>query len=146
VISGGNPSPGYTVSNNSNNISTLKGSLSGSLGVDATVVLDLWSRFDVDYDWTTAGSLTLMSNGGINNSIVMTLDEDITVGALTIGGFSLAPASYFYSDLSTAGFGDYFSDFGGSITVVPEPQSAALMAVCGFGVALLLSPRRRQPG
>jgi hypothetical protein len=138
-IPGANPSL-VLVDNNSNNISTLKASPAGALGLDAGVVLDLWSRFDIDYDWATTASLTLMSNGGVTNAIVMTLDQNITVGALTIGGFSLDPAIYSYSALSMAGFGDYFADGGGSITVIPEPN-AALIAMSG--VVLLFSRRRR---
>jgi hypothetical protein len=139
-ILGANPSP-TLVDNNSNNISTLRAALFGTLGLDASVTLDLWSRFDVDYDWATPGSLTLMSNGGVSDAIVMTLDQNITVGALTIAGLSLEPATYSYSALLTAGFGDYFADNGGSITVVPEPN-AVLVAAAGFAV-LLLSRRRR---
>jgi hypothetical protein len=145
VISGGNPSPGYTVNNNANNISTLKATLSGSLGVDASVVLDLWSRFDIDYDWTTTGSLTLENNGGFSNSILMTLDQNITVGTLSIAGSSLNPATYSYNDLSLAGYGDYFTNSGGSITVIPEPSAVGLMGVGGFGTILLFSRRRRLP-
>lgn len=139
-ILGANPSP-TLVDNNSNNISTLRAALAGTLGVNANVALDLWSRFDVDYDWTTTGSLTLLNNAGVSDAIVMTLDQNITVGGLSIAGLSLEPAIYSYGALLTAGFGDYFIDGGGSITVVPEP-SFALMTAGGFGV-FLFSRRRR---
>jgi hypothetical protein len=137
---GANPSS-TLVDNSSNNISTLRAALEGTLGVNANVALDLWSRFDPDYDWATTGSLTLMSNGGFSDAIVMTLDQNITVGALTIAGSSLQPANYSYGVLFAAGFGDYFVDGGGSITVVPEPN-VALIAAGGFGV-FLISRRRR---
>jgi len=139
-IAGANPAQ-VIVDNNANNISTLKASSAGALGLDADVTLALWSRFDVDYDWITTGSLTLMGNGGVGNAIVMTLDQNITVGALSIAGFSLEPATYSYSALSTAGFGDYFVDSGGSITVIPEPN-AVLIAASGFGAVVLFSRRR----
>lgn len=138
-ILGANPSPAL-VDNNSNNISTLRAALAGTLGVNASVTLDLWSRFDVDYDWATTGALTLMSNGGVTDAIVMTLDQNITVGVLSITGLSLQPAVYSYGDLLTAGFGDYFLDGGGTITVVPEPN-ALLMVAGGFG--FLISRRRK---
>jgi hypothetical protein len=60
---GANPSPA-TYSNNSTSISTLKATADGSLGLDASVVLDIWSRFDIDYAWITTGSLTLENNAG----------------------------------------------------------------------------------
>jgi hypothetical protein len=126
--------PDGTYSNSSSLISSLIGSSAGSLGVNSSVTLNIWSRFDVDYDWTTSGALTLADNGGAGTAIIMTLDQNITVGALSVAGFSFAEGVYSYADLSTAGFGDYFTNSGGSITVVPEPSAVALLALGSMSI------------
>jgi len=128
--------PDGTYSNSSSLISSLVGSSAGSLGVDSNVTLNIWSRFDVNYDWSTAGALTLASNGGSATAIIMTLDQNITVGALTVAGFSFGSGTYDYNALSTLGYADYFTNNGGSITVVPEPHSVALLALGSVGVML----------
>lgn len=126
--------PDGTYSNSSSLISTLVGSSAGSLGLNSNVTLNLWSRFDVDYAWSTSGALTLASNGGAASAIIMTLDQNITVGSLSIAGSVLGQGTYDYTALSTAGFGDYFTNSGGSITVVPEPNAIALLALGSMGV------------
>jgi|GEM_PF-2301749 PEP-CTERM motif. len=127
--------PDGTYSNSSNLISTLVADSEGSLGVNSSVTLDIWSRFDVNYDWTTSGALTLAGNGGTANAIIMTLDQNITVGALSIAGFAFDPGTYGYDELSSLGYADYFTNGGGTITVVPEPHSLALIALGSMAVA-----------
>lgn len=134
-----------TVSNNSTITSTLKAAAAGSLGINSSVALDAWSRFDADFDWTTTGSLTLASNGGSAASVIVTLDQDFTVGLLSIAGTELAAGTYGYADLVTAGFGDYFTDGAGSITVsvIPEPSaSASLLGFAALALAARFSRRR----
>jgi hypothetical protein len=126
--------PDGTYSNSSSLISTLDGSSLGSLGINSSVTLNIWSRFDVDYDWTTSGALTLASNEGDASAIIMTLDQNITVGTLSIAGSLLGEGTYDYTALSAAGFGAYFTDSGGSITVVPEPNALALLALGSLSV------------
>lgn len=128
--------PDGTYSNSASLISTLDASSVGSLGVNSNVTLNIWSRFDVDYDWTTAGALTLASNGGNASAIIMTLDQNITVGSLSIAGSLLDAGTYDYSALSNAGFGDYFTNNGGSITVVPEPSAIALLAAGSMSIVI----------
>jgi hypothetical protein len=134
-----------TVSNTSDVISTLKATTAGSLGLNASVVLNAWSRFDADFDWTTTGSLTLADNGGNASSIIVTLDQDITVGLLSIAGTTLAAGEYDYADLVNEGFGDYFTNGIGSITVstIPEPSTyAALLGLASLAFATRASRRR----
>jgi hypothetical protein len=126
---------GTNYSNSNTLISTLVGSSSGSLGVDSSVSLNIWSRLDLNYDWTTSGSLTLADNGGSATSIIMTLDQNVTVGALSVAGSLFDPGTYSYSDLSTLGYADYFTNGGGSITVVPEPHSLGLVLLGSIGAA-----------
>ncbi len=149
TVAGIDGGPG-TVSNNSTTISTLSainGDVSGvnsSLGVNASVVLDHWSRFNVGFDWSTTGSLTLKNNDGATNAVIMKLDHNFSVGSLSVAGSSpLAAGTYDYSDLFAAGFGDYFTDDGGTITVVPEPSTAALVAGGLVAGVILLRRRRR---
>lgn len=127
---------GVEYDNSNTLISTLVGSSSGSLGVDSSVTLNIWSRLDLDYDWTTSGALTLADNAGNATSIIMTLDQSITVGSLSVAGFSFDPGTYNYTDLSGAGYGDYFTNGGGSITVVPEPRSFGLLLLGSIGIVL----------
>jgi hypothetical protein len=128
--------PDGTFSNSSTVISTLVGSSAGSLGTDSSVSLNIWSRLDLNYDWTTSGSLALASNGGSATAIIMTLDQNITVGALSVAGFSFGTGTYDYNALSTLGYADYFTNSGGSITVVPEPHSLALLLFGSIGTVL----------
>lgn len=133
--------PDGTYSNSSTLISTLVCSTAGSLGVNSSVTLNTWSRFDLNYDWATTGSLTLADNGGSATSIIMTLDQNITVGAFSVAGFLFDAGTYAYSDLSTLGYGDYFTNAGGSITVVPEPGVVGLFVLGSLGTILI---RRRR--
>lgn len=143
---GVNSDGGPTTFGNSSTVRTAFAALSGtasvgSLGLNSSVVVDLFSTFNLDYDWVTDGSLTLVLNDtAFADAIRMTLDQNITVGALTVAGQSFAPDTYDFSDFTAAGFTDYFTDFGGTITVVPEP-SACAMLLAGAG---LCGVRRRR--
>lgn len=113
----------------------------GALGVDSSVIVDVFSSLDVDYDWTTTGSLTLIRDPSqTNDNAPMILDQDITVGALTIGGVSIPDGVYSFAQLNTD-YDLFFREGGsGSITVgVPEPASLAFVAMGG----LLVLGRRR---
>jgi autotransporter-associated beta strand protein len=99
------------------------------------------SFFESDVDFVSPGTLTL-----IGSSTVLRLDEQITFGAVAINGTSLAPGTYttdqleamFPSNIADVGFG---STVDGTLTVVPEPSSAALCLLSGLCVAA----RRRRP-
>jgi len=69
----------------------------------------------------------------------ITLDQDVSFGGLVIDGDVLAEGTYTYAFLEST-YGDIFNDGGsGSITVVPEPTSGALLLA---GLGLLLHRRR----
>ncbi|MDF3056330.1 MAG: anchor protein [Rariglobus sp.] len=137
--------PLATVSNESGVVSTIKATTTGSLGINASVALDAWSRFDTDFDWTTTGSLTLAANGGNASSIIVTLDQNITVGLLSIAGIQLVAGTYDYTELVGAGYGDYFTNGAGTITVaIPEPSTCAI--ILGLStLALVTCSRRKNP-
>lgn len=76
--------------------------------------------FDNDLN-LTSGLLDISSTGRI------TLDQDLSVGALTIAGTNLGIGSYDFTFLNT-NFDTQFVDGGtGSITVVPEPNTVGLV-------------------
>lgn len=124
---------GATVSNSSSLVTTFNATNDGALGVNANVVLSDYSRFDVDYDWTTAGLLQIEPNA------VVVLDQNLTVGALTIDGVSLGAGTYSYGDLNS-NYDAFFADGGSSsITVIPEPATLALVTLGGM---MMLGRRR----
>ena len=98
---------------------------SGSIHVGDNVI------FDIDYDLESrAAEFTLEG--------ALVLDQDHLFGGLTIGGTTLPAGDYSFEQLNTA-FDPYIRDGGtGSITVVPEPCTLALLA------AGLLALRRRR--
>ncbi len=92
----------------------------GSLG-NADVFIDTGIAFDVDYDINNS-TKSLVMNG------IMTLDQDHTFGIVQIDGDTLAAGTYSFADLNTA-YDAFFADGGtGSLTVVPEPGSFALVS------------------
>ncbi len=125
----------------------LKGSGNGSLGSgDFTVHED--GSLDFDYD-ATANSLTLVSDGGSGAShngalLVNQSGLDLTFNAATIDGNALAAGTYTFSNLATT----YGSDLikisnggAGTLTVVPEPASVAVLV--GLGALGMLKRKRR---
>jgi hypothetical protein len=128
VISGASSAP-TTVSNQPGEPTVLKASTgspdgtAGSLGLDASVVMDAQSVFEPEYDWRTTGSLTLNANSR------MILNRTIRVKALTVGGVSFADGTYSYAYL-TANHGSFFPSGGvngriivGNGGVEPPPPS-----------------------
>lgn len=125
LISGASPGP-MTASNQPGEPTILRASAgstdgtSGSLGLNASVVMEADSVFEPEYDWATTGSLTLNTNSR------MILNRVVKVDALTIGGVVLADGNYSYADL-TANYGAFFAPGGnGRIIVgdiVPEPPA-----------------------
>lgn len=116
------------------------GSSTGSLGENASVIVDTYSYFTLGYDWNTTGSLTLVANGNVADAVRMSLTQDITVGALTVAGNSLAQGVY-DNDYFSTNYANYFTGSGGSITVVPEPTTCMLLI---GGLALAAVAYRRQ--
>ncbi|WFB34671.1 PEP-CTERM sorting domain-containing protein [Kiritimatiellota bacterium B12222] len=106
----------------------------GSLG-NASVFIDTLVAFDVDYDiYNPTKSLTM--NGE------MILDQDHTFGSVSIGGNALAAGTYTFADLNSS-FDANFRDGGtGSITVIPESSSLALMLLSVCGLCMGLRKRR----
>jgi hypothetical protein len=92
------------------------------------VQLDFGS--DVDF----GGNLAIDSDSFLN------IDQSITIArdALTFDGSVIAAGIYSGTDLTNLGAG--FIDGGGTLTVLPEPSSIALL---GFGCAIALFRRRR---
>ncbi len=121
---------GAAVSSTANTVTTLKAA--AGLGEAANLQIDAFGHFDPDYDWSTSGTLT------INDDALVTLDQNLTVGGLSILGNQFSAGTYSFSDLNSA-YDSLFVDGGtGSITVVPEPSAAGMAALGG----LLLIRRR----
>jgi hypothetical protein len=96
------------------------------------------ARFDTDYPVNLPGaSLTLAPANGANNA-VMLLDQADTFGSVTINGTPLAPGTYSASQLLAQFPSNFDPASTGSLTVIPEPTSLALM-----GVVAALALRRR---
>lgn len=136
-VAGLNPEA-LPISNEPGEPSTLKATVgaldgkTGSLGVNASVVMDAESVFEPEYDWTTTGSLAL--NAGSR----MILTRTIRVGALTIAGTNYANGSYSYDVLSNS-HASFFGGGGGRIIVgntVEEPPPPPPPAPAGAGLRL----------
>ena len=94
------------------------------------------STLDLDYDLNNpAGSLTL---AGTTSKLI--LDQNLTLGAVTINGTSLTPGVHTFAELNAAFDGNIVDGGTGTVTVVPEPSSAvALLA----GIPIVVRRRRR---
>jgi hypothetical protein len=138
IVGGSDTVLGVAYANTASRISVLDAFEPQSLGLGSSVTVDAYGTFRVRYDWETTGSLTLNLNS------LTILDNDLTLGALTIGGESLGVGTYNYDFLSTT-YSGYFNTTGegGSITVVPEPTSFGAL-VLGSGVLLITSRKRRR--
>ena len=104
------------------------GAYTGTISVTEKVQLDFGS--DVDF----GGNLAIDSDSFLN------IDQSITIArdALTFDGSVIAAGIYSGTDLTDLGAG--FLDGGGTLTVLPEPSSIALL---GLGGAMALLRRRR---
>lgn len=123
------------LTNSATLFTTFDAQSANSLGTNSSVNLNAFASLDVDYDWSTSGSLTLNTNG------VLILDQALTVGSLTIGGSPLGAGNYSFSFLNT-NYDAFFQNGGsGSITVVPEPSIFGLFLLGAVGMMAL----RRRP-
>ncbi len=100
----------------------------GSLGT-GSVDIGLGITLDVDYDIAMLQSLVIEG--------LLVLDQDHTVSALNIGGTNYAPGTYTFAELNAAHDANIVNGGSGSITVIPEPASLALV-----GVGCVLMVRR----
>lgn len=134
------------------NIGTLDGAGDLALFQTTTVHLSITdaSGFTGNITWGDASNSVLnfgndlVSGGGLValGTSRIALDQNVTFASVTLDGVSLAAGTYSFTALNLA-FDDIFVDGGsGSIHVVPEPASAALV-LAGAGLAL---GRRRAEG
>jgi hypothetical protein len=118
------------------NAGWLKGTAPGSLGTGSITLTSttttsgtFGSIFETDYNLSTPGALTM-----IGTNSVLRLDQQLTFGAATINGTTLAPGTYTTAQLEAL-FPANIADVGsgstatGSITVVPEPACGMLLTV-----------------
>lgn len=100
-------------------------SASDASGYSGTLTLDS-GAFDFNSDFISGGALVVA--GGAT----FMLDQNLTFTGLTIDGDVFAPGTYSYSDLGSSYASIFGSSTGGSITVVPEPATLALVALAGM--------------
>ncbi len=118
----------------------LEGIADGSLG-SGDFTVNAGGSLDFDYD-ATANSLTLLGSTGA--LLVNQSGLDLTFNAATIGGNALAAGTYTFSDLATTygtGLIKISNGGTGTLTVVPEPASVAVLV--GLGALGMLKRKRR---
>ena len=94
------------------------------------------STFDVDAT-DTNGSFGL----SLSDSGVFDMDTNIVLSSLTIGGTNFDVGTYSYNDFSAAQQA-FLVDNGGTIEVIPEPGTYALLAGCLALTSVMLRRRR----
>jgi hypothetical protein len=123
-------------------VTSLNGLGFGDVTLNSTTIATntFTSFFESDVDLVSIGTLTLTGS-----NTILRLDEQLTFGAVTINGSSLAPGVYstaqlegmFPTNIADVGSG---STADGTLTVVPEPSSTTLFLV----TSLCLVARRRR--
>lgn len=96
------------------------------------------SGFSIASANAPAATLNLATDGTNFN---FNLNSNLTFGSVIIGGTTLTPGVYDYATLNGLAPGK-FTDGAGSLTVIPEPSTYALV-LCGLSVAALVARRRR---
>lgn len=95
---------------------------------------------------TTIGFASSLSGATISagtNAGKFNVQNTLTFAGFTWDGVTLAPGTYNYSQLTTAGIkASNLADLGGTITVIPEPTTWALLTASL--TALVVFRRRRQ--
>ena len=99
------------------------------------------ATLDFGQDYFLPGAGLVM--GGFASADFLNLDQDLTFGSFSFASTSLTAGTYSAETLNGLfGNGSQFIDLGGTLTVIPEPGAAALLA--GAGCALVALTRRRQ--
>lgn len=118
--------------------------------------VDTATAYTGDFIWVSGKQVTLqfgqnfVSNGGLiaGTDSRITLDRDLTFASVKIGNDVLAPGTYSFNTLNgtnptyAAIFNGNNNDYSGSITVVPEPATAALLGM--LAIPLIAGRRHRQ--
>lgn len=126
----------FTLKNSVNNgtVQLTVGNASGYTG-DITFDASRVNILEFKNDLISGGGLVLGTNSQIN------LKQNVTFETVEINGSFLAAGTYPYAALNST-YDSYFVDGGsGSITVVPEPGTLALLGMAGL---VMRRSRRRQ--
>jgi len=121
------------------NAGWLKGSGANSLGTGNFTLTSSEGPSTIDFDYDLSSPSRSLVLTGTASKLV--LDQNLTFGTVTINGTTLAPGLYTYAQLNSQ-FDSNIVDGGtGTVTVVPEPASAALLLL---GTLPALRRRRRE--
>ncbi len=103
-------------------------SASNSLG-SGDIAIGANGKIDVDYDHYNADAAFTLDG-------LMTLDadEDHTFGAITINSTSLSPGTYDFNYLNANFDANFVNGGSGTLTVIPEPGTLALLATGLIGL------------
>ena len=94
-----------------------------------------------DYDAPAGGpSVDVLTGGKFN----LTRDVTFALGSFRTDGTPLAAGTYDFAALSDQGLGNYFNSGPGTLTVVPEPSSAAGIGLLAAGGCALARRARRR--
>jgi hypothetical protein len=127
----------------------LQGTTANSLGTNSITVDPLYNGyladmpsasspngpalFEVNYDLTSSGTLTLANGGQMN------LHQNCTFTGVTINGASLTPGTHPYSELVSSFPNAFLPGGSGSITVTPVPIGAPAPTAPPIGLTALAS-------
>ena len=118
-----------------NNRSALVAGSTGSLDSLQTIYVNTaTSILRLTNSWGNSSASLFLTDGTLDLA-----DSSSTVGSFTIDGNAVDPGTYSASDLTNLGHGGTFSGTG-SIEIVPEPSSTALLGL--GGLALILRRRK----
>lgn len=116
------------------------GDISGFAGTFYVSTADGGVAYGSAFSITSSAPLATLQLAVDSPNFLFNVANDITFGSLLLGDTALGAGTYTVADLDVFAPGKFFGD--GSITVVPEPATTALMSVALAAGAVALRRRR----